>query len=667
MKKLYLVLLLSLIGFYYISAQTLNPITAQNVSEYNAAFDPGLDSATKARMPYATDLGVRKSIVADANGDGKQEIIAVDYSNYGRVHVIAPSESDPKVLEVIWSSKIVDKIEGATTGSSPRIAQVGDLDGDGKMEIIFEQNYTKSIVVYEWIDEMQLWGTEPAFMITNQMMLDAGVAETAMRFTRESILVGDFDDDGRDEFIPDVNTPARDVYVFYVDGSFPGGSANVYLEGGDPTETTNGRNWAKGSFYNAVAADIDGDGKKEIVNHHFDKFGFWSIDVNGPDSYTYPDTSDPRKADIYHQYSTDGGDWYSLMGVRAVDVNGDGQSEIVGSTQGSSTGTDIVLFSFSKADTGVYIWKSDAESVSKRFGIIARKDDLAQLGGLKTSSFYPVVPGDLNKDGKDEIYTGGATGVNVVAIQYKGEGSLLDPNSYVSNLVFKGEGNDVYRNWNIYHGKVVYDIDTIQVTPDSIKIDTVNITFDPSQIDTVKTEVPFTSYVFADHVDLDNDGNYEIVLSQQSIYDSVVVTIYNWDTDKSLWRIDTINSHKIYNNFRKNIVVLEYTGGIGVKDEGYTIVTPEDYKLEQNYPNPFNPTTNISFTLPIDKKITLKVYDMLGKEVKTLINGENYSKGNYKILWDGKNNSGMKVASGNYIARLEYGTFFKAIKMTLLK
>ena len=113
---------------------------------------------------------------------------------------------------------------------------------------------------------------------------------------------------------------------------------------------------------------------------------------------------------------------------------------------------------------------------------------------------------------------------------------------------------------------------------------------------------------------------------------------------------------------------MEYTGeSTGLQARTYGIISPDDYKLEQNYPNPFNPTTTINFTLPLNKKITLKVYDMLGKEVKTLIDNTTLQKGNHKVIWDGTNNFGSKVASGNYIAKMKFGSFAKSIKMTLLK
>ena len=58
---------------------------------------------------------------------------------------------------------------------------------------------------------------------------------------------------------------------------------------------------------------------------------------------------------------------------------------------------------------------------------------------------------------------------------------------------------------------------------------------------------------------------------------------------------------------------------------------------------------------------------MLGKEVKTLIDNQEMTKGSHQTVWDGTNNAGQKVASGNYIYTLKYGNFHKSVKMTLLK
>ncbi|MGC8654799.1 MAG: T9SS type A sorting domain-containing protein, partial [Candidatus Kryptoniota bacterium] len=93
----------------------------------------------------------------------------------------------------------------------------------------------------------------------------------------------------------------------------------------------------------------------------------------------------------------------------------------------------------------------------------------------------------------------------------------------------------------------------------------------------------------------------------------------------------------------------------------------EDFRLEQNYPNPFNPSTNIQFSLPSQETINLSIYDVHGRLVSTLIDGQTYSPGNYRVNWDGVNNLGEKVASGVYFAKIEAGNFAKSIKMSLIK
>ncbi len=100
--------------------------------------------------------------------------------------------------------------------------------------------------------------------------------------------------------------------------------------------------------------------------------------------------------------------------------------------------------------------------------------------------------------------------------------------------------------------------------------------------------------------------------------------------------------------------------------QNYTDQLPTRFDLSQNFPNPFNPTTMIRFALPNDAKVSLKVYDMLGREVCTLIDG-NVRAGFNEVMWDGRNNAGIQVATGMYIYRITAGSFVSSKKMLLLK
>jgi hypothetical protein len=93
---------------------------------------------------------------------------------------------------------------------------------------------------------------------------------------------------------------------------------------------------------------------------------------------------------------------------------------------------------------------------------------------------------------------------------------------------------------------------------------------------------------------------------------------------------------------------------VGTKEalaEDLAGVVPETFALDQNYPNPFNPSTAIPLALPVRSNVELKVYNILGQEVKTLHTGV-LEAGRHVFVWDGANSLGHAVASGVYISRL---------------
>jgi Secretion system C-terminal sorting domain len=95
-------------------------------------------------------------------------------------------------------------------------------------------------------------------------------------------------------------------------------------------------------------------------------------------------------------------------------------------------------------------------------------------------------------------------------------------------------------------------------------------------------------------------------------------------------------------------------------------VVPKSYSLMQNYPNPFNPTTVISYDLPKASRVTLKVFDILGNEVTTLINQEE-AAGSYKVTFSAITANHKQLSSGIYFYRLQAGDFTSIKKMMLIK
>ncbi|NIR52987.1 choice-of-anchor D domain-containing protein [candidate division KSB1 bacterium] len=126
---------------------------------------------------------------------------------------------------------------------------------------------------------------------------------------------------------------------------------------------------------------------------------------------------------------------------------------------------------------------------------------------------------------------------------------------------------------------------------------------------------------------------------------------------------------------KANAVASSYQGTFGKLPPGPptfepeaspTASIPEGYDLAQNYPNPFNPETVIEFRLPEASKVTLKIYTVLGQEVRTLVDDERAS-GIYRIRWDGTDDFGQGLASGVYLYRIQAGQFVQSRRLTLVK
>ena len=158
----------------------------------------------------------------------------------------------------------------------------------------------------------------------------------------------------------------------------------------------------------------------------------------------------------------------------------------------------------------------------------------------------------------------------------------------------------------------------------------------------LNTGEEYQVYVGATMYDLRNTGKYEILIS---MYHSIEVqpNIYNTRYVTKIYKPDSTTS---------------------INDDGE--ILPMSIMLYQNYPNPFNPQTNIKFELNKFEEISIKVYDVLGKEIKQLLQ-ENLSSGEHNIQWDGKDNLGITLPSGVYFIQMIAGSYQKTIKSILMK
>ncbi len=561
---------------------------------------------------------------ANPFGDGTPAIVATNYYLNGTVSVFVPVGQDS--LKMVWTSPVLT----SGGGSTPRYALFGDLDNDGKVEVIYQSN-NNGIYIFEWdgVAGSYNFGTKPSQVISTPTLL--GVTGNC-----EYMECSDVDGDGQNELTVAFNgsTNATDAYyVISASGDWstddPGFSGfNVEYVGARPDLGAWGL--SGGTPYAMIAADFLGNGKKEILIHNWNLKNITMLNPTGPDTYQLADTTNHK------QNIQLGGtlDEVALFGGMAADVDGDGRQEVYlptypgQATDGTYPHTGWVhMISFDKEQNTNQLDSSDVFVLSLA----------SQLNIPNGYAIFGYGQGDIDGNGKPNLYFSSSYPFNVISAEFEG-----------------GNKKDM-ANWKI----------TDLYPGDSTIYSAITIKDSAGVVDTTKTiQMAFVSKMYDNYTHLFSKTKEDMILPYQAINDSIPITQLTWNATSKQY--DTVST-KILNPKRWSLRILEGSAATGIQVKDVAMITPQNYVLDQNYPNPFNPTTTIRFSLPIQDKITLKIFDILGNEVSTLLNNQSLSKGYHEITWDGTNSFGQKVASGNYVCQMRFGNFTKNIKMTLLK
>ena len=154
---------------------------------------------------------------------------------------------------------------------------------------------------------------------------------------------------------------------------------------------------------------------------------------------------------------------------------------------------------------------------------------------------------------------------------------------------------------------------------------------------------------------INNQGNFGFLLIAKNSPDKLRIVIWNKD-DEDRIVYDNLDPQRIHG------AIIIFNRCVLAKEGNEEILaSPVEFALEQNYPNPFNPTTTINYSIPEAGNVELRVYDVLGKEVVTLVNEEK-APGNYTAVLNASS-----FASGVYIYRLQTGSLSQTRKMILMK
>ena len=524
---------------------------------------------------------------SDLDMDGKKEIWVTSYAKGGQIHCFEQSGAD--TLELVWSSEHT----ASTYGYGTRWVETGDLDSDGKGEVIFfigndQTDPAAGLHVYEWDGSSDNgYGTMAAFHVN----FLAGLNDSLKYARPEQFSVADIDGDGKEEIIMASNGSSNPNYgtqdgstaysedrfiIMSVTGDIGGLAAIVEEYSMSPRDVdkdgSRENGLGGGSPQGAVVCDTDGDGLKEAACFSWQNLAVFFIEATGADTYTIGDTTHAYLASL-DPYQDD---W--TLAATAADMNDDGKDEVY-------------------------------------------------VAGYNSNALFAIV--DVNGDAThlvDSTETSTiATGVQHGASASAGFG------------VFVGGNN------------AGTDINKFDLSPGGNPLDSAAWTassygFDNSQSGFVAKLVS--------GLDFNGDGAKEVALAYMSVEDSLQV-------------VDGTDTTMVLNTGAFGVRVAEWNPMLSIRD--ITLIMPDDYKLAQNYPNPFNPTTKIDYYLPINNNISLSIYNILGQEIVRLVNNKYTMAGSHYVVWDGTDMNGVKVGSGTYIYEMRYGNFSKTHQMTLIK
>jgi C1A family cysteine protease len=379
--------------------------------------------------------------------------------------------------------------------------------------------------------------------------------------------------------------------------------------------------------------------------------------------------SDDYDLNIYSDYSGSESGFSSLLKNSSF---GGGYTDFVIGTYTSSPQTTYpAVIRYANNNAGFHI---DATSSIGRHAIPPMTWTDHSLPAYRVLNVYEV---ELTEGECYEFHLDNTSGdANLGLAVYPARPGFYSKTAYQAGSNVNGPGEDESFYWTAdtteWFPLVVYkstyaDYDdtntyTLTVTPPYITVTSPNGKEDWQVGQTYP--ITWTSSCFTGDVKLtystNNGANWITILASTSNDGSEPWVIPNTPSDSCLVKISDVTDD-IPADTSDSVFAIGVTGVSETEEE-----KEFTFSLAQNFPNPFNPNTSIQFSLPVSGRVSLKIYNLSGQEVRTLID-EDKRKGEYEVLWDGKDNSGKNVASGIYFYHIRAKNFAETKKMVLLK
>jgi len=596
------------------------------------------------------NFGYSISTAGDVNNDGYDDVIigAKRYNNYtGRAYIYFGGAMIDNNVDVILTGEKSHDYFGYS------VSTAGDINNDGFDDVIVGaygyKSYTGCIYIY--------FGGNLMDNVSDINIVGKAIDDN---FGYSVSTAGDVNNDGYD-----------DVLV----GNNGNGTANIYF-GGSPMDVTN--NIALSGYNSSVstAGDVNNDGYDDIIvgNPWFsldtaDNIGRALIYYGGDPMDSIPDVTLMGKTKYSHL-----GQSVSTAG----DVNNDGYDDVI-------VGTGANSFNNTPGFAYIFYGNSSMDSIADVTVTVNPPSDyfgcsVSNAGDINNDEYSDVIVGDYLFDsyrGRAFIYYGGEYMDSVADITITGESE----NNYLGFSVSNAGdvNNDGYDDFIVgaynypFNGKAYIYSDPNAPLPVELT------TFTYSIFDDCKVKLNWSTTIEV------NNYGFELERQMQESNKKTKEQKQNWKKIVFIEGHGNSNSPKFYEFVDNTVTYGKYKYRLKQIDldgkyEYSKIIEadlglPGKFELSQNYPNPFNPTTTIQYNIPRSKStntgilgnsasygvVTLKIYNIIGEEVATLVN-QKQNPGSYQVKFDATN-----LPSGVYFYRIIANNFTSTKKMILLR
>jgi len=559
----------------------------------------------------------------DGNFDGARFVHAADVDGDGDMDVLGAAHSQG----ITWwendgsGSFTKHKIDSTFYGAQSVYA--ADVDGDGDMDVLGAA---------DGVNDITWWENDGNENFTEHTIDD--------NCDGSSVYAADVDGDG-DMDVLGASFQDNDIYWYENDGneSFTKYTIDSHFPGAQ-------------SVY---AADLDGDGDMDVLGAaaYDHSIEWWEND--GSQSFTQHDINEST--------------FQWARSVHAADVDGDGDMDVLGAGQGSGANTNGKITWWENDGSGSFTEHTIDGNFDGAYSVHAADvdgdGDMDVLGAADDDHDITWWENDGNENFTEHTIDGffqEASSVYAADLDGDGDMDVLGAANYVNDIHWweSDVHNDSPADFSLTEPS-----NNAEIMIDASNVDNGSITFSWGESSDANDDLLLylmsaTSNEIGNH-DVDTIATSFSVAYADIIEDmtenNVTVATIAW-TVHVTDGIDTVEA----DNAPFTVTI---DGGYAMSTFSEALI-PEVFALHQNYPNPFNPITTLRYDLPEQAIVNIIIYDMLGREVKTLVNSTQ-DAGFKSVIWDATNDYGKPVSAGVYLYQIQAGEFRQTKKMVLLK